>query len=152
MGRKLGRDGGGAMAVVLDEVRATIGELQASDDQRLSAIAAALGKALEDQERSTQVLLEALQAGSAAAMGAGFDYLMQTGYLFGGWQMGRSALVALKQLAFSYPWWTVYEWGKVTKALETQLVNAVDGKISPQEAMAAAQQAADNILGPYAKR
>lgn len=59
------------------------------------------------------------------------------------------ALVALKQLEFSYPWWTVYEWGKVTKALETQLADAVDGKISPEEAMAIAQKEADKILAPY---
>jgi sn-glycerol 3-phosphate transport system substrate-binding protein len=62
------------------------------------------------------------------------------------------ASVALKQLNVSYPWWTVYEWGKVTKALQTQLVNAVDGKISPEEAMAEAQQGADKILAPYADR
>ena len=28
------------------------------------------------------------------ALGASFDYLMQTGYLFGGWQLARSALIA----------------------------------------------------------
>lgn len=62
------------------------------------------------------------------------------------------ALVALQQLDFSYPWWTVYEWDKVTQVLETQLVNAVDGKIDPTEAMANAQQEADTILAPYANK
>ena len=27
-------------------------------------------------------------------MGGSFDYMMQTGYLFGGWQLARGALVA----------------------------------------------------------
>jgi sn-glycerol 3-phosphate transport system substrate-binding protein len=62
------------------------------------------------------------------------------------------ALVALQQLDFSYPWWTTYEWDKVTNVLQTQLVNAVDGKIDPTEAMANAQQEADTILAPYANK
>ena len=63
-----------------------------------------------------------------------------------------AALVALEQLAFSYPWWTVYEWDKVSKTLQTQLVNAVDGKIDSAAAMATAQQEADKILAPYVNR
>lgn len=62
------------------------------------------------------------------------------------------ALVAMKQLDFSYPWWTVYEWEKVTKILETQIIEAVDGKVSPEEAMAIAQREADKILAPYANK
>jgi len=62
------------------------------------------------------------------------------------------ALVALRQLQFSYPWWTVYEWGKVTKALQTQLADAVDGRRKPSEAMARAQEQADKILAPYRNR
>jgi 3-(methylsulfanyl)propanoyl-CoA dehydrogenase len=98
VGRKLGRDGGGAMSVVLDEIRETIAALNASADERLAAIAAALGNALAEQERSTAFVLQALKEDSAVAMGASFEYMMQTGYLFGGWQLGRGALVALKQL------------------------------------------------------
>jgi len=62
------------------------------------------------------------------------------------------ALTALKQVEFSYPWWTVYEWDKVTKVLETQLANAVDGKISAEQAMTEAQNEAEKILSPYRKR
>jgi hypothetical protein len=98
VGRKLGRDGGGAMAAVLDEMRQTIAELESSGDERLAGIATALAGALADQERSTQVVLQAIKDDVSVAMGASFDYMMQTGYLFGGWQLGRSALVALKQL------------------------------------------------------
>jgi len=62
-----------------------------------------------------------------------------------------AALVALKQLEFSYPWWSVYEWDKIAKALETQMVRAVDGDVSPEEAMAIAQKESDKILEPYNK-
>ncbi len=62
------------------------------------------------------------------------------------------ALIALKQVEFSYPWWTVYEWDKVTKSLETQLANAVDGKVTAEQAMAEAQKEAEEILSPYRKR
>jgi hypothetical protein len=96
--RKLGRDGGAAMEMVLQELRGTIDQLAAADDPRMLAISQALGAALSDMELSTQQVLEALAGDNAAALGASFDYLMQTGYLFGGWQLGRSALTALRRL------------------------------------------------------
>ncbi len=96
--RKLGRDGGGAMAAVLDELRETVAQLQASGDERLATIAAGLQAALDQQESATRYLLDALKENPDAAMGASFDYMMQTGYLFGGWHLGRSALVALEKV------------------------------------------------------
>ena len=96
--RKLGRDGGAAMEAVLQDVRATTVELSAADDPRLQAIGAALGAALADMEASTQQVLAALSEDASRSLAASFDYLMQTGYLFGGWQMGRAAQVALGRL------------------------------------------------------
>jgi alkylation response protein AidB-like acyl-CoA dehydrogenase len=95
--RKLGRDGGGAMELVLEDIRATVALLEAADDQRLTAIGSALTTALALQEQSTQWVLQALNDNRTAAMGASFEYMMQTGYLFGGWHMARSALVALER-------------------------------------------------------
>jgi alkylation response protein AidB-like acyl-CoA dehydrogenase len=96
--RKLGRDGGAAMEAVLQEVHATAGELLAGDDARLIAIGEGLRGALLEMEASTRHVLRALTEDAPSALGASFDYLMQTGYLFGGWQMGRSALIALRRL------------------------------------------------------
>ncbi|MEH6585392.1 MAG: acyl-CoA dehydrogenase [Halioglobus sp.] len=96
--RKLGRDGGATMEAVLLEVRATIAQLEAAGDGRLAKIAKALSLALADQEHATQFVLEALKEEPNVAMGASFEYMMQTGYLFGGWHLGRSALVALERL------------------------------------------------------
>ncbi len=99
VGRKLGRDGGAAMGAVLEEIRGFIPGLQSTGDSKLAAIAAALEVALATQERSTGFILQALKDSPETALGAAFDYLMQTGYLFGGWQLARGALVAARQIA-----------------------------------------------------
>jgi len=96
--RKLGRDGGAAMETVLQDIRDTCTKLEAAGDDRLTAIAAALVTALAEQEQSTQWILQALRDSVPTAMGASFEYMMQTGYLFGGWHMARSALVALERV------------------------------------------------------
>ncbi len=96
--RKLGRDGGGAMAAALEDVKATAESLAAAGDESLAAIGAALEAALAEQEASTQFMLESLENQPETALGGSFDYLMQSGYLFGGWQLARGALVAREQL------------------------------------------------------
>jgi len=96
--RKLGRDGGAAMEVVLQEIHTTLAELDATDDPRISSISRALAVSLADMEASTAYLLDALKDDVTVALGASFEYMMQTGYLFGGWQLARSAQVALKRL------------------------------------------------------
>ena len=96
--RKVGRDGGATMESVLQALRDTVNELNASDDPRIAIIGKGLGDALADMERSTQTILQAMADDVAIALGASFDYMMQTGYLFGGWQLARSALVALRRL------------------------------------------------------
>jgi alkylation response protein AidB-like acyl-CoA dehydrogenase len=96
--RKLGRDGGAAMEAVLQEIRTTLAELDAVDDPRIGSISRALAVSLADMEASTAYLLDALKDDVTVALGASFEYMMQTGYLFGGWQLARSAQVALKRL------------------------------------------------------
>ena len=86
------------MEAVLQELRETVAQLRAAEDGRLGGIADAMDAALADQERATQVILQALASDADTAMGASFEYMMQTGYLFGGWHLGRSALVALQRL------------------------------------------------------
>lgn len=96
--RKLGRDGGATMEATLQEVRDTVAQLGALDDARMTAISQALAGALAELEASTQSVLQAMAADMSIALGASFDYMMQTGYLFGGWQLARSAQVALKRV------------------------------------------------------
>jgi hypothetical protein len=95
--RKVGRDGGAAMEAVLGEVRATVDELGGQDDPRMAVIQQCLAGALAGMESSTQQILQAIGENVNTALGASFDYMMQTGYLFGGWQLARSALLAQRR-------------------------------------------------------
>jgi len=95
--RKLGRDGGATMEAVLQEIRNSIIELEGIDDPQIDTIQQALGSALAEMESSTQHMLQAIGNDVEIALGVSFDYLMQTGYLFGGWQLARSALVAYRR-------------------------------------------------------
>ena len=96
--RKLGRDGGATMEATLQEVRETVAQLGALEDARMAAISQALASALAELEASTQSVLQTMADDMSIALGASFDYMMQTGYLFGGWQLARSAQVALKRV------------------------------------------------------
>jgi hypothetical protein len=59
----------------------------------------ALASALAGMEASTAIIVEALGSERHVAQGAAFDYMMQTGYLFGGWGLARSALYAREKIA-----------------------------------------------------
>ena len=97
--RKLGRDGGATMESVQSEISETVAALKAADHAELAVVAQNLEQALAGHVESTQRMLAALGANKAAALGGSFDYMMQTGYLFGGWQLARGALVAAQRLA-----------------------------------------------------
>jgi 3-(methylthio)propanoyl-CoA dehydrogenase len=97
--RKLGRDQGGAMRDALAQVATTVAALKQHGAGDLQQIGTGLERALAGVEESTGQVLEALAADPAVALGGSFDYLMQCGYLFGGWQLARSALLASDRLA-----------------------------------------------------
>jgi len=98
LNRKVGRDGGATMEAIHAEIRTTCQALAASGNTSLQPLSKALSKALSDHVATTQHLLAALKDASFEAFGGSFDYLMQTGYLFGGWAMAVSALVAAEKL------------------------------------------------------
>ena len=97
--RKLARDGGAMMETVHDEIRGVADALIGSSDDRLAAMGTALSDALAAHVMSTQTILEMFKVDKNAAMAASFDYMMQTGYLFGGWHLAASSLVAIDLLA-----------------------------------------------------
>ena len=94
LNRKLGRDGGATMEAMQAEIREVAATLRRHSDERLHSIAARLGESLADHVETTQRLLATLGDDRFTALGGSFDYMMQTGYLFGGWQLARGALVA----------------------------------------------------------
>ena len=94
LNRKLGRDGGATMEAMQAEVREVAATLRGHSDERLHSIGARLAESLADHVETTQRLLATLGDDRFTALGGSFDYMMQTGYLFGGWQLARGALVA----------------------------------------------------------
>ena len=95
--RKLGRDSGATMEAMQEEITTVIAALRSGDSTSLGTIAAALEASLAEHVMSTGRILEAMGTNKNEALGASFDYMMQTGYLFGGWQLARSALIAHRQ-------------------------------------------------------
>jgi alkylation response protein AidB-like acyl-CoA dehydrogenase len=91
LGRKLIRDSGAAMQAVHEAIAETRSSLAEAGEETL---AAALADALAEHHDSTQRLLSLYEESPAAAQGLAFDYMMQTGYVFGGWQLFRGAAVA----------------------------------------------------------
>ena len=99
VGRKLARDGGATMELVHDEIRQVADALASSSDERLAAMGRALSDALAAHVMSSQTILELFKVDKSAAMSVSFDYMMQTGYLFGGWHLAASSLVAIDLLS-----------------------------------------------------
>ncbi len=95
-GRKLTMDKGAAMRALIAEIAATVEELgqRAGDD--LAAIRSGLAESVQALTEATDWMLGASDA--AAAMAVSVDYLMLAGFVCGGWQMARAALVAQTKL------------------------------------------------------
>jgi alkylation response protein AidB-like acyl-CoA dehydrogenase len=92
VGRKTLANGGEVLAELLDDIQATAAELAGNSD--LSTMGAALQQAVEDAREARQWLLANADKDRYVAGAAGVNFLMQLGYLCGGWVMGMSALRA----------------------------------------------------------
>jgi hypothetical protein len=99
LNRKLARDGGATMQALQQEIRALGGQLAVSDEPILRELGVHLADALAGHELATQHLLDQYSDDRFAALSGSFDYMMQTGYLFGGWQLARAAMIAADKLA-----------------------------------------------------
>jgi hypothetical protein len=98
LNRKLARDGGATMEALQGEIHHLIGALADSGHSLLQGLASDLEHALALHEQTTQHLLTIYGDKRFSALGGSFDYMMQTGYLFGGWQLAQGALVAAEKL------------------------------------------------------
>jgi hypothetical protein len=92
--RKLGRDSGAAMEALLLEADETVGAL----GQQLPGMQTRLADALAELRDSTGTILSLLAENRPAALAGAFDYMMQTGYVMGGWHLARSALIAKQRV------------------------------------------------------
>jgi acyl-CoA dehydrogenase len=97
IGRKIGRDGGAAMNLLLADMARELEGLEATDPATVATRKAALESVglLKD---STQALLQALGSRPDAAMAVSVPYLMLCGYVMGGWLLAKSSAIAAKKL------------------------------------------------------
>jgi len=95
VGRKLAPDQGEAMTDLIREIRAIEAKL---GDEELKAIRDALTAAVDALQLATRWVLEIVGRDPQAAMAASVSYLMLVGYVCGGWQMARAALVCKREL------------------------------------------------------
>ena len=79
---------------------------------------------------------------------AAYDLPEMKAYL----QQYPDARVALDQLQFARPWFATYQTVPVRKALGDQVQAMLSGRVTPAQAVAAGQKAADALLLPYAEQ
>ena len=94
VGRKLAGDNGAAMKALIGQMRDAETRLSTANGAEFPAIRAHLAAAIDALEQATAWLLDVIRTEPASAMAASVTYMMLTGYVCGGWQMARAALVA----------------------------------------------------------
>jgi len=98
VGRKILRDGGRALAVLIEDIRNTGGEL-ARHGERLAVVRSALANGCDALLQAAR-WLAAHHADSPTLPGAvSFNLLMLAGTVTGGWQLARAAAIAADRLA-----------------------------------------------------
>ncbi len=90
IGRKLVRDKGQGMNMVIDEIRQTIALLNESAD--FSVMAKDLQIAVDGLQSSVNYILDNAKSSDDFLGSVSVNLLMQTGTVFGGWQMAKAAL------------------------------------------------------------
>ena len=100
VGRKIIRDGGKAIRELIGEIRQTMADLSDADANQ-AVIKRALDDATGKLEQATDWLLSNYRDDPDAPGSAAINYLMLMGYVCGGWQMARAAMIAAQKSASS---------------------------------------------------
>ena len=98
VGRKVIRDNGKAIRELIGEIRLTTAELSDADPGQ-AVIRRALGDASENLAQATDWLLGNYVDDPDAPGSAAVNFLMLMGYVCGGWQMARAAMIAAEKSA-----------------------------------------------------
>ena len=94
IGRKVARDQGATVKLLLAEMNDTLAALEAAGDKELKVIAASLLGGTMALEKATEWLLATYDRDPASAAAGAVPYLKLFGTVAGGWLMARAALVA----------------------------------------------------------
>ena len=93
IGRKIGRDGGAAMSLLLADVSRELGSLGKAEPAVIAAL-----EAVDSLQDATRSLLKSWGSRPDAAMAVSVPYLMLCGYVLGGWLLAKSAAIAAGKL------------------------------------------------------
>ena len=99
VGRKTVRDGGAFAKSVIAQVRNTAAELSKASSEDLKIIGQRLSEASAALEDVVNFIATNAKSDIKAAFAGSVPYLKMAGVVFGGWQMGRAALVAAHKLS-----------------------------------------------------
>jgi len=96
IGRKFLRDGGEAMAELIEEMRGVADALAATAE---AALGRALGAGIDALARAGAWIRSNADAEGRTANASAYHFMMLAGVVAGGWQMGLAALAASRKLA-----------------------------------------------------
>lgn len=98
VGRKIVRDGGAAINVVIAQMRETEAACTVVGGQKFDAISEMLGQGIKALERAVTYILRTYPNDIKAALFGAVPLLELVGVVSGGWQMARAALAAQRLL------------------------------------------------------
>ena len=99
VGRKTARDGGQSALAIAAQIAATEQQLAQRDNAAAQAMAKRLKAAREAFEQAVAFIAGNASSNPNVAFAGSVPYLMLSGNLMAGWQLGRSILAALDELA-----------------------------------------------------
>lgn len=99
IGRKVARDNGEVIGMVLAEMRAVGAQVAATEGDGFAAIGKSLAAGIVAVEEAVAYILATYKADIKAASVGSVPFLKLLGIVAGGWQMARAALVAQAKLA-----------------------------------------------------
>ncbi|WP_242359940.1 acyl-CoA dehydrogenase [Anaeromyxobacter sp. SG17] len=98
VGRKVARDGGETIRLVMAEMREVVTRLEQEKSETLSAIAARLRDGVTALEQAVQFVVATFGPDVRRAAAGAVPFLELFGTVAGGWQMARAALAAHRHL------------------------------------------------------
>ena len=99
VGRKIARDRGATVRVLLARMREVVARLTRIDDEASATIATALDDGIAALERAVLFVADTYEKDPRPALAGSVPMLELFGVVAGGWQMARAALVAQERVA-----------------------------------------------------
>jgi hypothetical protein len=91
-------DKGAAMQALIGDIHTVIEQLGKAKGDDVTVIRASLADGVKGLADATQSLAKMMAENPSAVMAVSVNYMMLVGYVCGGWQMARAALVAQEKL------------------------------------------------------